>query len=223
MPEGTATTPAPAPPIATAQRPIGELMEQDGYDAVYIGVGAGLPWFMDIPGENLNGVYSANECLTRNNLMKAFEFHPRGRRRSRGRHGDRQVPPGRGVAGPDVPKPAEAPAAKEGTPRFPLFCRRERGGGKAPSLTLTTTGHAPRIPSIRAWSAGTRGCTADEGARFGKGNSLAQGDGTRGVEPRRSWHCSEHGRDSDTMESMRIAVIDAVRIVVDIGADLAEV
>jgi hypothetical protein len=34
-----------------------------------------------------------------------------------------------------VPKPAEAPAAKEGTPRFPLFCRRERGGGKAPSLT----------------------------------------------------------------------------------------
>jgi glutamate synthase (NADPH/NADH) small chain len=55
-------------------RTIGELMEQDGYDAVYIGVGAGLPWFMDIPGENLNGVYSANEYLTRNNLMKAFEF-----------------------------------------------------------------------------------------------------------------------------------------------------
>jgi glutamate synthase (NADPH/NADH) small chain len=49
-------------------------MEQDGYDAVYIGVGAGLPWFMNIPGENLNGVYSANEYLTRNNLMKAFEF-----------------------------------------------------------------------------------------------------------------------------------------------------
>ena len=55
-------------------RTIGELMEQDGFDAVYIGVGAGLPWFMDIPGENLNGVYSANEYLTRNNLMKAFEF-----------------------------------------------------------------------------------------------------------------------------------------------------
>ncbi len=55
-------------------RTIGELMKEDGFDAVYIGVGAGLPWFMDIPGENLNGVYSANEYLTRNNLMKAFEF-----------------------------------------------------------------------------------------------------------------------------------------------------
>jgi len=43
-----------------------------GYDAVFIGSGAGLPRFMGIPGENLNGVYSANEFLTRNNLMKAF-------------------------------------------------------------------------------------------------------------------------------------------------------
>ena len=43
-----------------------------GYDAVFIGTGAGLPRFMDIPGENLNGVYSANEFLTRVNLMKAF-------------------------------------------------------------------------------------------------------------------------------------------------------
>lgn len=43
-----------------------------GYDAVYIGSGAGLPRFMGIPGENLNGVYSANEFLTRNNLMKAY-------------------------------------------------------------------------------------------------------------------------------------------------------
>jgi glutamate synthase (NADPH/NADH) small chain len=55
-------------------RTIGDLMTKDGFDAVYIGVGAGLPWFMDVPGENLNGVYSANEYLTRNNLMKAFEF-----------------------------------------------------------------------------------------------------------------------------------------------------
>jgi glutamate synthase (NADPH/NADH) small chain len=46
----------------------------DGYDAVYIGTGAGLPSFMNIPGENLNGVYSANEFLTRNNLMKAYKF-----------------------------------------------------------------------------------------------------------------------------------------------------
>jgi len=47
-------------------------MEEDDSDAVSIGVGAGLPWFMDVPGENLNGVYSASEYLTRNNLMKAF-------------------------------------------------------------------------------------------------------------------------------------------------------
>jgi len=44
------------------------------YDAVFIGAGAGLPWFMKIPGENLNGVYSANEYLTRINLMKGFRF-----------------------------------------------------------------------------------------------------------------------------------------------------
>ena len=44
------------------------------FDAVFVGAGAGLPWFMDIPGENLNGVYSANEYLTRCNLMKGFRF-----------------------------------------------------------------------------------------------------------------------------------------------------
>jgi glutamate synthase (NADPH) small chain len=44
------------------------------YDAIFVGSGAGLPWFMDIPGENLNGVYSANEYLTRMNLMKGFLF-----------------------------------------------------------------------------------------------------------------------------------------------------
>ena len=46
----------------------------DEFDAVFIGSGAGLPWFMDIPGENLNGVYSANEYLTRMNLMKGYLF-----------------------------------------------------------------------------------------------------------------------------------------------------
>jgi len=44
------------------------------FDAVFVGAGAGLPWFMEIPGENLNGVYSANEYLTRCNLMKGFRF-----------------------------------------------------------------------------------------------------------------------------------------------------
>ncbi|MBT8333140.1 MAG: NADPH-dependent glutamate synthase, partial [Deltaproteobacteria bacterium] len=50
-----------------------ELFEQ-GYDAVYVGVGAGLPRFMNIPGENLVGILSANEYLTRANLMKAYKF-----------------------------------------------------------------------------------------------------------------------------------------------------
>lgn len=47
---------------------------QNGYDAVFIGTGAGLPYFLGIPGENLNGVYSANEFLTRTNLMKGYRF-----------------------------------------------------------------------------------------------------------------------------------------------------
>ncbi len=51
---------------------IDELLDEEGFDAVFIGSGAGLPKFMGIPGENANGVFSANEYLTRNNLMKAF-------------------------------------------------------------------------------------------------------------------------------------------------------
>jgi len=53
---------------------INELMDEEGYDAIFIGTGAGLPVFMGIPGEHLNGVYSANEFLTRINLMHAYEF-----------------------------------------------------------------------------------------------------------------------------------------------------
>ncbi|MBQ8421544.1 MAG: NADPH-dependent glutamate synthase [Bacteroidales bacterium] len=51
---------------------IDSLLDDEGFDAVFIGSGAGLPKFMNIPGENLNGVFSANEFLTRNNLMKAY-------------------------------------------------------------------------------------------------------------------------------------------------------
>ncbi len=54
---------------------IDELMEKEGFEAVFIGSGAGLPKFMGIPGEQANGVFSANEFLTRNNLMKAFMEH----------------------------------------------------------------------------------------------------------------------------------------------------
>ncbi|MDE6520574.1 MAG: NADPH-dependent glutamate synthase [Ruminococcus sp.] len=52
---------------------IDELMKEEGFESVFIGSGAGLPRFMKIPGENLNGVYSANEFLTRINLMKAYK------------------------------------------------------------------------------------------------------------------------------------------------------
>ncbi|HEX2597116.1 MAG TPA: NADPH-dependent glutamate synthase [Terriglobales bacterium] len=53
---------------------IDELMDEEGYDAVFVATGAGLPQFMNIPGEHLNGVYSANEFLTRINLMHSYEF-----------------------------------------------------------------------------------------------------------------------------------------------------
>ena len=53
---------------------IDELMTEEGYDAVLVATGAGLPKFLGVPGEHLNGVYSANEFLTRVNLMRAYEF-----------------------------------------------------------------------------------------------------------------------------------------------------
>ena len=52
---------------------IDQLFDEEGFDGVFVGSGAGLPKFMGIPGENANGVFSANEYLTRNNLMKAFK------------------------------------------------------------------------------------------------------------------------------------------------------
>jgi len=60
--------------IVGRTRTIEQLMKEDGFDAIYIGVGAGLPRFMGIEGESLIGVYSANEYLTRANLMKAYDF-----------------------------------------------------------------------------------------------------------------------------------------------------
>jgi glutamate synthase (NADPH/NADH) small chain len=58
--------------IVGKTRTIDRLLES--FDAVFVGAGAGLPWFLDIPGENLNGVYSANEFLTRCNLMRGYRF-----------------------------------------------------------------------------------------------------------------------------------------------------
>ncbi|MHC4727373.1 MAG: NADPH-dependent glutamate synthase [Planctomycetota bacterium] len=60
--------------IVGRTRTIEQLLTEDGFDAAYIGVGAGLPRFMGIEGESLIGVYSANEYLTRANLMKAYDF-----------------------------------------------------------------------------------------------------------------------------------------------------
>ncbi|MGA1822999.1 MAG: NADPH-dependent glutamate synthase [Thermoplasmatota archaeon] len=67
-------------------RTVDELMNEDGFDAVYIGVGAGLPRFQNIPGENLNNIYSANEYLTRTNLMKAYMFPTYATPVERGKH-----------------------------------------------------------------------------------------------------------------------------------------
>jgi glutamate synthase (NADPH) small chain len=58
--------------IVGRTRTIESLLQE--FDAIFVGAGAGLPWFMGIPGENLNGVYSANEYLTRCNLMKGYRF-----------------------------------------------------------------------------------------------------------------------------------------------------
>jgi len=60
--------------IVGATYTLDELTGSEGFDAVFLGNGAGLPVFMGVPGENLNGVYSANEFLTRVNLMHAYEF-----------------------------------------------------------------------------------------------------------------------------------------------------
>lgn len=55
---------------------IDELFDEMGFEAIFVGSGAGLPNFMNIPGESLRGVYSANEYLTRSNLMKAYKDDP---------------------------------------------------------------------------------------------------------------------------------------------------
>lgn len=71
--------------VVGATYTIDDLMTEEGYDAVFVGNGAGLPMFLGIPGENLNGVYSANEFLTRVNLMRAYEFPKTGTPVWRGR------------------------------------------------------------------------------------------------------------------------------------------
>lgn len=94
-----------------------ELLEEEGFHAVFLGLGAGLPYFMNIPGENLNGVYSANEYLTRVNLMKAYDF-PRA---------DTPVRPGQKVAvfgGGNVAMDAARTALRMGAAEVSIIYRR---------------------------------------------------------------------------------------------------
>jgi len=65
---------------------IDELLNEEGFSAVFIGVGAGLPKFLDLPGKDLNGIFSANEYLTRTNLMKAYLFPEKDTPIARGKH-----------------------------------------------------------------------------------------------------------------------------------------
>ncbi|MDQ7006056.1 MAG: NADPH-dependent glutamate synthase [Acidobacteriota bacterium] len=104
--------------VVGASISIDDLFEE-GYKAVFIGVGAGLPMFLNIPGENLNGVYSANEYLTRANLMRAFEFP----------NSDTPIAHGRRVAvfgGGNVAMDAARTALRLGADEVFLFYRRAR-------------------------------------------------------------------------------------------------
>ncbi|MFQ5864354.1 MAG: NADPH-dependent glutamate synthase [bacterium] len=96
---------------------VDELLDE--FDAVFIGTGAGLPWFMKVPGENLNGIYSANEYLTRTNLMKAYQF-PRE---------DTPIEKGRKVAvigGGNVAMDAARTALRLGAEKSIIVYRRSR-------------------------------------------------------------------------------------------------
>ncbi len=100
-------------------RALRDLLEKDGYDAVFIGSGAGLPKFMNIPGENLVGVFSANEYLTRCNLMRAYDTE----------RADTPVSRGRRVAvlgGGNVAMDAARPAIRLGAESVALVYRRTR-------------------------------------------------------------------------------------------------
>ena len=104
--------------IVGRTRTIAEMMDEDGFDAVYIGVGAGLPRFMNIPGEHLVGVYSANEYLTRANLMKAYDF---------GRTADTPIAVSKNVAvlgGGNVAMDAARMAVRLGAEKVYLVYRR---------------------------------------------------------------------------------------------------
>ncbi len=98
---------------------IEDLMTEEGFDAVFVGTGAGLPTFMGIPGENLLGVYSANEFLTRSNLMRAYDF---GRTDTPIAHGQRAMV----VGGGNVAMDSARTARRLGAQKIILSYRRSR-------------------------------------------------------------------------------------------------
>ena len=115
---------------------IDELMDEQGFDAAFIGVGAGAPVFMGIPGEHNNGVFSANEFLTRANLMKAYQLpsgrHPDHQRRAGRRHRWRQRGHGLRAHGPQARGAhgaARLPAQRGGDARAAGGGPPREGGG----------------------------------------------------------------------------------------------
>jgi glutamate synthase (NADPH/NADH) small chain len=129
---------------------VDELLNEEGFDAMFIANGAGLPIFMNIPGENLKGVYSANEYLTRSNLMRAYDFPdfdtPIIRARARGRHRRRQRRDGRRAH-------RQAPGRQGGHPRLSPQPQRNagarrrgqaRGRGRHHLQVLDQPGSLPR-------------------------------------------------------------------------------
>ncbi len=105
---------------------IDELFAEEGFDAVFIATGAGLPVFLNIPGEHLNGVYSANEFLTRINLMHAYEF-PRYDEPMMDLHGKHVAVIGGGNTALDAIRSRETPGGRKSVRALPS--KRDRNAG----------------------------------------------------------------------------------------------
>ena len=173
-------------------RTVDKLLEE--FDALFVGSGAGLPWFMEIPGENLNGVYSANEYLTRVNLMKGFRFPEyqtpvktavsggRRRRRERG-HG----------FGPDGPSTGRGRGAPRLPPQQGGAARPGRGGGeRRGGRGHLRPPHAARSPHRRRERLGQGDRVPEDGARRAGRLGPAQAGSRRGVQFPRALRCRRH-------------------------------
>ncbi len=187
---------------------IDELLEEEGFDAVYIGTGAGLPQFMNIPGEHLNGVYSANEFLTRINLMKAYKFpvydEPMLDLQGKECGGDRRRQHGAGCDSLGV-APGSAQGVRDLSPqrRRDAGSRRRSAPRAAGGNRLPDADRARRVPfrrqrmadrrALRAHGTGRARCfrpqAAGADAGIGVRSAVVGGD-----------HCDRHERESDCAE-----------------------